>query len=134
MPHYATSAPADTAVLTDQFLAALYRSTPDEARDLSLQLPLPMRAQLALFCNARLHLRPIGRAIATACTEASLINEAGAAGRTLFAQAAAAAAICDKPAGPGKRIALATSAYGGYSADDSAFADADEDDFEAALT
>ena len=76
--------------LSDAFLGTIYRATAEEARRLSLSLTEADRARLAMFCNARAHLREHGRAIATACTPDSLTREGGHAGRMLLDQANAA--------------------------------------------
>ena len=54
-------------------------------------LTMPERAALALSCNARAHLRAQGRAIASACSLASLVKEVGQAGLSLFNQVEAGA-------------------------------------------
>ncbi len=66
-------------------------------------LTMTERAALALFCNARTHLRAQGRAIASACSLASLAKEGGQAGVTLFDQAEAAADTWGAPVREGKR-------------------------------
>ena len=70
----------------DALFAQICRMTPQEARDLSLLLTASERAALALFCNARTHMREHGRAIAGACSRDSLLKEGGHAGLVLFAQ------------------------------------------------
>ncbi len=87
---------------TEALVAGLYRATPAEARQLAIRLPEAARAQLALFCYARMHLRQIGLAIAAVCSEASLFDEGGVAGRALFRHAAGA------NISPTRRITLAT--------------------------
>ena len=84
------------------------RSTLNEARELCERLPEVTRARLAIFCNARAHLRDVGRAIASACSQDILVAEGGYAGAVLFKQ------IREEPdqwsAGikhPAKRITLA---------------------------
>ena len=74
-------------VISEALIARLCRATPIQALALSLELSAPERAKLAVFCNARAHLRSQGRAIASACTEASLLREAGQAGLILLQQA-----------------------------------------------
>lgn len=73
-------------VISEALIAKLCRATPIEALALSLELSALERAKLAVFCNARTHLRSQGRAIASACTEASLLQEAGQAGFVLLQQ------------------------------------------------
>lgn len=77
-------------MLSDSFLGTIYRASSDEARRLSLTLTETDRARLAIFCNGKAHLREHGRAIATACTPESLIQQGGTAGRILIDQAGAA--------------------------------------------
>ena len=71
----------------DIFLAKLYRASPDEARDLGLSLPEPVRASLALFCSARVHLRELARIIAATCSPSSLMREGRESGRVLWEEA-----------------------------------------------
>ena len=77
---------AARVVTSDMLFAQICRATPEEARSLSMTLPMPERAVVALACNARTHLRAQGRAIASACTLTSLVIEGGQAGLTLFNQ------------------------------------------------
>ena len=76
----------ETPPIPEQFFGRICRASPSEARELSMSLPSTERAQLALFCNARVHLRYHGRAIADACTKESLMQEGGHAGAMLHAQ------------------------------------------------
>ena len=85
MDQFTSAGPA----LSDTFLGTIYRATAGEARRLSLGLTEADRARLAMFCNARAHLREHGRAIATACTPDSLTREGGYAGRMLLEQSSA---------------------------------------------
>jgi hypothetical protein len=71
----------------DHFLARLYRSTALEARDLCLPLPEPVRARLALFCGARVHLRSLARIIAATCAQSALMHEGREPGRVLWEDA-----------------------------------------------
>lgn len=73
--------------VSEALFAQICRASPDEARTISMLLLPSERAQLALFCNARSHLRDRGRAIAAVCTEESLRLEGGFAGMILFDQA-----------------------------------------------
>jgi hypothetical protein len=45
------------------------------------------RAQLAIFCNSRQHLRELRLQVAAVCEEHSLVRLAGSAGSVLFSQA-----------------------------------------------
>jgi hypothetical protein len=71
----------------DYFLARLYRSTANEARDLCLPLPDATRARLALFCSARVHLRELARTIAATCAQSALMREGRESGRVLWEDA-----------------------------------------------
>lgn len=95
--------PAARVVPTDVLFAQICRATPEEARSLSMALPLPERAAVALACNARTHLRAQGRAIASACTLTSLVTEGGQAGLMLFNQIEAATDTWGAPVREGKR-------------------------------
>ncbi len=97
MPH---QPPTHRAATIDALFAQICRATPQEARDLSMLLTMKERAALALFCNARTHLRAQGRAIASAC---SLAKEGGQAGVTLFDQAEVAADTWGASVREGKR-------------------------------
>ena len=100
--------PAGRAFATDTLFAQICRATPHEARELSMLLTMPERAGLALSCNARTHLRAQGRAIAGACTLASLVKEGGQMGLSLFNQADAGAETWNTGPTSGKRrISLA---------------------------
>ncbi len=89
MIHLATPLANDASPVPELMFGQICRASPDEARLLSMRLPMSARAQLAVFCNARTHLRDRGRAIAAACTEIALELEAGIAGNVLFNQATA---------------------------------------------
>ena len=100
MPHHL---PVERAATVDTLFARICRATPREARDLSMLLTMPERAAVALSCNARTHLRAQGRAIAGTCTLASLVQEGGQAGLSLFNQADAAAETWGGVVREGKR-------------------------------
>jgi hypothetical protein len=63
----------------DDLLAKVCRCTPDEAGALGRDLPPELRAQLALFCYSRAHLREHGLELARACSAEDLLRECGAA-------------------------------------------------------
>ena|ERR1700686_1630203 len=115
MPRYRSQSP-DVHVadgqLTDEIFAAFCHLSPNEARERALRLPEALRAQLAVFCYGRAHLRPVGIAIAAACSEASLIGEGGNAGRALFARNGGEVELeSERPRGPVIRITLATAVF-----------------------
>ena len=95
--------PADRLATADTLFAQICRATPEEARSLSMLLTMPERAALALSCNARTHLRAQGRAIAGACSLASLVKEGGQAGLSLFNQVEAGADVWGATGGSVKR-------------------------------
>ena len=80
------SIPSHSASALDLLFPRICRATAQEARELSMSLTLSERANLALSCNGRAHLRAQGRAIAGACTMESLVEEGGYAGLVLFNQ------------------------------------------------
>ncbi len=100
MPHHP---PTPRVTTTEALFAQICRATPKEARDLSMLLTMVERAALALSCNTRTHLRAQGRAIASACSLASLVEEGGQAGLSLFDQAEAAADTWGAPVREGRR-------------------------------
>ncbi len=95
--------PADRTATTDSLFAQICRATPQEARELSLLLTMSERAALALSCNSRTHLRAQGRAIASACSLASLVDEGGQMGLSLFHQVEAGADTWGAGFASGKR-------------------------------
>ncbi len=76
----------DQSTISQALFARICRATPEEARNVAMTLPGDIRARLALFCNARAHLRVIGRAIAGTCTLNQLVSEGGQAGIVLHGQ------------------------------------------------
>ena len=93
----------DRAAIIETMFAQICKSSPEEARKLSLLLTGPERADMALFCYARTHLREQGRAIAAACDPANLLNAGGAAGVALLQQAGAAGDTWGAVARPERR-------------------------------
>ena len=79
----------DILPVSEEMFGQICRASPDQAQLLSMCLPMSARAQLAVFCYARTHLRDRGRAIAAACSEVALQLEAGIAGSMLFGQTTA---------------------------------------------
>ena len=77
----------DDDIRIDQALFdKICRASPEQARTIALTLPGDVRARLALFCNARGHLRAAGRAIAASCALNDLVSEGGHAGLVLHGQ------------------------------------------------
>ena len=77
---------ADRAAIIDMLFGQICRATPGEARSLSMILTESERADMALFCYARNHLREQGRSIAAACNPVALVRAGGAAGQALLLQ------------------------------------------------
>jgi hypothetical protein len=80
----ARPAPNGTAV-SDELIGRLYGSRQHELAQMVADLPSEQRANLAIFCYRRAHLREIGLAIAATCDQWSLVNVAGKAGDVLYA-------------------------------------------------
>ena len=77
----------ESIALPTALFAALCSARATDALALVADLPETERARLALFCNARNHLRGVGRAIAHTCSRGALTLEGGTAGQFLFEQA-----------------------------------------------
>jgi hypothetical protein len=73
-----------TLPVAEALFAQIIGCAPQEVAPLVGALSEPARARLALFCNARAHLRQIGHAIADTCSEGALLREGGQAGAFLF--------------------------------------------------
>lgn len=67
-------------------LGRLYRGDAHVLAETLQRLSDRERARLAVFCNARQHLRELGLRIAATCDEPALVRVAGAAGSILFMQ------------------------------------------------
>jgi hypothetical protein len=70
-----------------EMLGRLYRASEAVVHAATAELSDRRRAELALFCYARNHLRELGLAIARTCDENTLALAGGRAGAVLFAQA-----------------------------------------------
>jgi hypothetical protein len=107
--------PEDGTGIFDELIGRLHCATEDTALDVVAAFTANERANLAMFCYRKSHLRRIGLAIATTCDFNSLVQEWGLVlGRAIYAQAR------DRPEEPGRtgvrprpKITLARSA-GGY--------------------
>jgi hypothetical protein len=86
----------------DEVLKAIMHATPAEAMTISRLLPERQRAQLALFCYERVHLRDTGCAIAVACDTSELVRVGGMAGEALVVQRR-----LPSPAASTRRVSLA---------------------------
>ena len=74
--------------VADDLFSVICRASPAEAARIAATLPEEDRVRLALFCNARSHLRAAGRAIASLCRVETLTLEGGISGLVLHQQAA----------------------------------------------
>lgn len=79
----------------DHTFAWLYSSPKHDLAEILSKIPGLQRARLAMFCNARAHLREMGLAIAATCEEADLVEVAGRPGTLLHTQSREQA--CDLP-------------------------------------
>lgn len=98
----------DTLPVSEALFAKLLRSAPHEVPAVVEALSETTRARLALFCNARAHLRDISFTIARTCSETVLMREGAQAGVSLLAQAHSGVLERDVPSRPaGRPISLA---------------------------
>jgi hypothetical protein len=70
----------------ERTLGRLYSSPKRDLADILATLPGLQRARLAVFCNARAHLRDMALGIAATCEEADLLDVAGPLGAILHKQ------------------------------------------------
>jgi hypothetical protein len=79
---------AHDTCISDELIARLYRATEDNVLDLVAVFSARQRANIAMFCYNKFHLRRIGLAIVTTCDLNELIRDWGfVLGRTIFDQA-----------------------------------------------
>lgn len=82
----------------DRIFARVCRATPEDARLIGAELPPAERARIALICYSKMHLREVGRALASTCDEFSLTREGGVGGAALYAaRSVASDAGLDRP-------------------------------------
>jgi hypothetical protein len=87
----------DRTSIPDELIGRLHCATEDTALDVVAAFTANERANLAMFCYRKSHLRRIGLAIATTCDFNSLMQEWGLVlGRAIYAQAR------DRPEEPGR--------------------------------
>jgi hypothetical protein len=67
-------------------LGSLYAAPKRDLAGILSKIPGLQRARLAVFCNARAHLREMGLAIAATCEKGDLVEVAGPLGSILHAQ------------------------------------------------
>ena len=102
----------DDQIVPEELIGRLYRASENVVADLLSGLSLGDRANLAMYCYRKSHLRRTGLAIAATCDRTTLIQAWGTAlGHTIFAQSRESAADTDQ-ASPSRRpkITLAQSA------------------------
>jgi hypothetical protein len=77
----------DDQTVPDDLIARLYGASDSAVADLMAGYSSDQRANLAMFCYRKAHLRPIGLAIAATCDFATLVGVWGPArGQALFDQ------------------------------------------------
>ncbi len=77
----------DDTLVPDDLIGRLHRATETSVLDLLDQFTMQERANLAMFCYHKSHLRRIGFAIAATCDLAALVQVWGAVlGKALYAQ------------------------------------------------
>jgi hypothetical protein len=76
----------DVCPISDELLGRLYRVGAGGAEEATTALTVPERASLAAFCYTRAHLHEIGLALAATCDQRALLDAAGKADSTLYAQ------------------------------------------------
>ena len=87
-----TDSLSDPCPVPDDVLGALYRSSKEGLPELIATVSPKARAQLAIYCYRRGHLKSIGLAIASTCTEYDLSTWGGGAGAALYARSRETAA------------------------------------------
>lgn len=70
----------------EKVLRQLLDAALNATSDIGSTLPETKRAELAVFCYRRAHLRTAGLALAGQCNREALVREAGTAGEVIFAQ------------------------------------------------
>lgn len=73
--------------VSDELLGRLYRQRHNHATELLLEIGAETRAELALYCYARTHLRDVGLLIATTCAQQALTRVGAHWGNELFQRA-----------------------------------------------
>jgi hypothetical protein len=87
----------DDQIVPDELVGRLYRAGESAVADLLSGLSLGDRANLAMYCYRKSHLRRTGLAIAATCDRTTLIQAWGTAlGHAIFAQSREVAADVDR--------------------------------------
>ena len=97
--------------VSDELLGRLYNH-PEALTEILAAIPLQTRANLALYCYGRSHLRAVGLAVAATCDRSDLVQIGALVGDAVFhrAQAAPEGAISEPHYVSRKRVTLAPSA------------------------
>jgi hypothetical protein len=104
----------DDLTVPDELIGRLHRATATTLLDLLDQFTMQERADLAMFCYRKAHLRRTGLAIAATCDMPALVRRWGTVlGHAIFTQSRAAGHASDPVRAPQKpKITLASSAGG----------------------
>lgn len=86
-----------------ELLSFLLRISEDQAAHQLNQLPEQTRVNLAIFCFARVHMRPLALRIAALCSQDALARLAGLLGELLFEQSRGGTNSGQMPKEPYKR-------------------------------
>jgi hypothetical protein len=102
----------DDQIVPDELVGRLYRAGENAVADLLSGLSLGDRANLAMYCYRKSHLRRTGLAIAATCDRTTLIQAWGTAlGQAIFAQSREGAVDADRsPLSRRPKVTLARSA------------------------
>ena len=108
----------DDICISEEVIGRLHHATEDSILDLVSTLRASERANLAMHCYRKSHLRQIGLTIATTCDLKSLVQELGSVlGGAIFAQSRRPSEEPSRLWGrPRPTITLACSAGGSYPA------------------
>jgi hypothetical protein len=118
----------DDQLVPDELVGRLYRAGENAVADLLSGLSLGDRANLAMYCYRKSHLRRTGLAIAATCDRTTLIQAWGTAlGQAIFAQSRECSMV-DADRGPLSRRAKVTLAQSAGFAPSFAALDLDEAD------
>ena len=118
MVSFAHSMRDDDTCISEQLIGRLHHASDDSILDLVSTLRASERANLAMHCYRKSHLRQIGLTIATTCDLKSLVHELGSVlGVAIFAQSRKPSEEPGRLWGrPRPAITLACSAGGSYPA------------------
>jgi hypothetical protein len=105
----------DDAFVPEELIGRLHRASETTIADLLDRFTPQERANLAMFCYHKAHLRKIGLALAATCDLPTLVSQWGSVlGHTIFAQSRDGGAPLDAVRLPNRpKVTLASSA-GGY--------------------